>query len=695
VVNREIRPFGTWNSPLSAAYVTRSATRPAFPVVLGDQVWWQESRPDEGGRTTIMRRLDGEAAEELLPVSRSARTRVHECGGRSYLPLRDGPAGSAILFTEYADQRIYRLDLGTCDIIPLTPVPPQPTGYRYADMVLAPDAKNVWCVRESHDADPGDPAARPTVVRDIVAIPLDGGASSDPQLVRHLTGGSDFVACPRPSPGGNWLAWIRWDHPRMPWDGAELCAAPVEANGTIGAPHVLMGGPSESALGPAWRSESELYIASDRSGWWNLYRVDVTGGSPQPLYPRDEEFADWLDLGAQPFAVLGDGRLAVSHGRGVTKLAVLDPDRATLSEVDIPYADWPDGLSADGLIVAGVAGSPSTQPCVVRVDLQTGTAEPVSQGAGIMLCPDYLPSPRAEELTGPSGQPVHAWVYPPASPRFEAPPGELPPYIVFVHGGPTAHVSPVLDMEIAFFTTRGIGVIDVNYGGSTGYGRAYRERLRHAWGIVDVEDAVTAARVLADRGEADGRRMAIRGASAGGWTTLGAVTRSGTFQAGTSYFGICEPLRLLDETHDFESHYLYGLIGDLPAHRNRFTERAPLSHADEVHCPVLLLQGLDDPVVQPVQSELFAKAMARHGIRHAYLAFEGEGHGFRQAETKIACLEAELSFYGQVLGFEPVDIPKIALSPGDDMRKMTRATRTGGTTASPSGQPGSGTGDRK
>jgi dipeptidyl aminopeptidase/acylaminoacyl peptidase len=674
VINREIRPFGTWNSPLSAAHVTRSTNRPSFPMVLDDQVWWQESRPAEGGRTVVMRRPDGGAAEEILPAPRSARTRVHECGGRSYLPLRDGPTGPAVLFTDHADQRLYRLDLHTRGIIPLTPVPPQPAGYRYADMALAPDARHVWCVRESHGTGPADTAARSMVTREIVAIPLDASASSEPGMVRHLVGGSDFVACPRPSPKGSWLAWIRWDHPRMPWDGTELCVAPVADDGTVGVPRVLMGGPDESVLGPAWRSESELYIASDRSGWWNLYQIGVGGNSLRPLYPLDEEFANWLDLGAQPFAVLGDGRLAVSHGRGRAKLAVLEPDRAELSEVDVPYTDWPDGLSADGLVVAGVAGSPYTQPGVVRIDLRTGAAEPLSQRRGELPDPGYLPAPRAEELTGLSGRIVHAWVYPPTNPRFAAPPDELPPYIVFVHGGPTAHVSPVLDLEIAFFTTRGMGVVDVNYGGSTGYGRAYRERLRHAWGVVDVEDAVTAARVLAGRGEADGQRMAVRGASAGGWTALAAVTRSDTFHAGTSYFGISEPLRLLDETHDFESHYLYGLIGDLPEHRSRFIERAPLSHVDEVRCPVLLLQGLDDPVVPPAQSELFAKAMARRGMRHAYMAFEGEGHGFRRAATKITCLEAELSFYGQVLGFEPVEVPKITLSSGDDSHVVSASS---------------------
>jgi dipeptidyl aminopeptidase/acylaminoacyl peptidase len=674
VTDREIRPFGTWTSPLSAAHVAQAVVRLGFPMVLGDQVWWQETRPTENGRTAVMRRVGGNSSEEVLPAPWNARTRVHECGGRSYLPLPGGTAGPAILFTECADQRIYRLDLSTRDVVPLTPVPPRPTGLRYAEMIPSPDATQVWCVRESHAAGSATGlAARAVVTREIVAVPLDGSAASDPDAVRRLVGGSDFLAFPRPSPTGTQLAWIRWDHPRMPWDGTELCVAQVAADGTVGAPQVLMGGPGESVLGPAWPNESELYVASDRSGWWNLYQIGVSGGSPRPLHYLDEEFADWLDLGGQPFAVLGDGRLAVLHGRGGAKLSVLDPCTAELTDVDVPYTDWPDGLAADGLIVAGIAGSRSAPPGVVRVDLCTGAASLLRQERDALPDPAYLPVPRAEELSGPSGRTVHAYVYPPTNPRFAAPPGERPPYVVFVHGGPTAHVSPVLDLEIAFFTSRGIGVVDVNYGGSTGYGRAYRERLRHAWGIIDVEDAVAAATALADRGEADGERLAIRGGSAGGWTTLVAVTSSDAFHAGTSYCGISEPLRLLGETHDFESHYLYGLIGELPAHSSRFAERAPLSHVNEVRCPVLLLQGLDDPVVPPAQSELFAKAMARTGMRHAYLTFEGEAHGFRRSATKIACLEAELSFYGQVLGFEPVGVPELALSSGDGDRCVAPA----------------------
>jgi dipeptidyl aminopeptidase/acylaminoacyl peptidase len=663
VTNPEIRPYGAWTSPLTAARVAQATVRPAFPVVTGGQVWWQETRPGQDGRTTVMRAADG-VPEEILPAPWNARTRVHECGGRSYLPLPSGPAGPAVVFAEHADQRLYRWDLGAREATPLTPVPAVTAALRYADMILAPDGAHLWCVRESHAGPAGQPGPV-SVTREIVAVPLDGSAAADPGAVRRIAGGSDFVASPRPSPAGTHIAWIRWDHPRMPWDGTELCVAPLTADGTADTPCVLLGGPAESVLSPVWRDDSELYGASDRSGWWNLYRIQADGGEPRPLHPRDDEFADWLDLGGQSFAVLGDGRLAVLHGRGEARLSLLDPRTGELTDAGLPYTDWPDGLSADGLIVAGVAGSPAAPPVVVRADLSAGAARTLAQKGGSLPDPGYLPTPHAEELTDQAGRVVHAFVYPPANPRFTGPAGERPPYLVFVHSGPTAHVSPVVNLEIAFFTSRGIGVVDVNYGGSTGYGRAYRERLRYSWGITDVSDAVAAAAALADRGEADGNRLAIRGASAGGWTTLVAVTSSDVFRCGTSYFGISDPLRLIGETHDFESHYLDSLIGELPEHSDRFAERAPISHVDEVRCPVLLLQGLEDPVVPPAQSELFARALARRGLRYAYLAFEGEGHGFRRSATKVACLEAELSFYGQVLGFEPAGVPELVLSGGD------------------------------
>ncbi|GAB3983450.1 prolyl oligopeptidase family serine peptidase [Actinoallomurus acanthiterrae] len=644
---RATAPYGSWSSPISAADVARARLRISFPTIHGDRVWWQETRPEKGGRTTIVR-----SGVDLLPAPWNARTRVNEYGGRSYLPLPDGD----VVFANYEDQRLYRLTPGELPR-PLTPEPAQPTGLRYADFALAPDAQHVWCVCEGHTTG--------GVRRAIVAVPVDGGAADDAQAIRELVSGADFYAFPTPSPEGGHLAWMQWSHPRMPWDGTEIRVAAFDETGSLDRPRTVKGGLSESALAPTWLSESRLYVVSDWPGWWNLYEVGLHGESPQALYPAEEEFAGPLwNLGGRPYAVLDDGRIAVLHGQGDQRLGLYDPETAELVDFDLPYTDWKPQLSGDGTSIVGIAGAPDIPWSVVVVDADSGESKVLRSELDTPPEAAYLPLPRAQELEGPFGRPVHAYVYPPSNPGFQAPEGELPPYVVFVHGGPTDHTTSVLDLEIAYFTSRGVGVIDVNYGGSTGYGRAYRERLRRQWGVVDVEDSVAAAEALIRGGTADPERLAIRGGSAGGWTTLCAVTHSGLFKAGTSYFGISDPQNWLKETHDFESTYLYGLIGPIPGFERTYEERSPIARASEVTCPVLLLQGLDDPVVAPAQSERFAEAMAHKKMPYAYLAFEGESHGFRRADTVVACLEAELAFYGRTLGFEPKDVPSIELTVG-------------------------------
>ncbi|MFL6057101.1 MAG: prolyl oligopeptidase family serine peptidase [Actinoallomurus sp.] len=644
---RATAPYGSWSSPISAADVARARLRLSYPTIHGDRVWWQETRPEKGGRTTIVR-----SGVDLLPAPWDARSRVHEYGGRSYLPLPDGD----IAFANYEDQRLYRLTPGELPR-PLTPEPAQPAGLRYADFALSPDAQHIWCVCEGH-TDAG-------VRRAIVAVPLDGTAAEDAEAIRELASGADFYAFPTPSPDGGHLAWTQWSHPRMPWDGTEVRVAAFDETGALDRPRPVKGGLNESALAPTWLSESRLYVVSDWPGWWNLYEVGLHGESPQALYPAEEEFAVPLwHLGGRPYAVLDDGRIAVLHGQGDQRLGLYDPETAELVDFDLPYTDWTAQLSADGTSIVGIAGAPDIPWSVVVVDADSGEAKVLRSELDAPPEAAYLPLPRAQELEGPFGRPVHAYVYPPSNPAFQAPQGELPPYVVFVHGGPTGHSTSVLDLEIAYFTSRGIGVIDVNYGGSTGYGRAYRERLRRQWGIVDVEDSVAAAEALIRNGAADPDRLAIRGGSAGGWTTLCAVTHTNLFKAGTSYFGISDPQNWLKETHDFESTYLYGLIGPIPGFERAYEERSPIARASEVACPVLLLQGLDDPIVAPPQSERFAEAMARKRMPYAYLTFKGESHGFRRADTVIACLEAELAFYGQTLGFQPKDVAPIELAVG-------------------------------
>lgn len=647
-------PYGSWPSPITAAQIAEGRVRLGFPQVSGTGVWWQEDRPGEGGRTTIMRAGPGGAAEELLPAPWSARTRVHEYGGLSYLPV----AGDSFAFANMSDQRLYLMRAGDPD--PLTPPPPRPGGLRYADFSLSADRAEIWCVREQHRAG--------RVSRAIVAIPLDGSARDDPARVRTLVSGSDFFAYPAPSPDGEYLAWICWNHPHMPWDGTELRVAPIE-DGKPGKSRLLKGSNRESVLAPLWRDSRHLYVATDWTGWWNIYEIGLDGGSPRALYPAEEEFAEppW-QLGARPFAALADGRLVVRHGQGGARLGLLDPETSELADIDSPFTVFAESVSADGMIVTGIGGSPAEPQSVVRFHAGTGDHEVLR--AELTDPPDrrFLPEPVKLELDGPYGRTVHALIFPPKNPEVKGAAGELPPYIVWVHGGPTSHVTERLSLEKAYFTSRGIGIIDVNYGGSSGYGRFYRNRLNREWGVVDVADVIEAARSLARRGLADGARLGIRGGSAGGWTALAAVTTGAAgdpvFAAAVSYYGIADLRALAAHTHDFESRYLDELVGPLPAFDSVYAERAPLGHVTANTCPVLLLQGLEDPVVPPAQSEAIAADLAAHGIRHAYLAFEDESHGFRRTETMIAALEAELSFYGQIMGFEPRNVPQLKITGG-------------------------------
>ncbi len=674
--------FGAWPSPITAAEVARGRVRLSFPRIIGEDTWWQEGRPEEGGRMTVVHCGADGKPRALLPAPWNARTRVHEYGGLSFLPVPraavqprtaggDPPRGHAIVFANYSDQRLYLAGPEAArakETVPPRPLTPDPAaagadglataGLRFADFVLSPDRQEVWCVQERH--------AGGKVTRSIVAVPLDGSAAGNAGAIRQLAAGSDFFAFPTPSPDGRRLAWICWNHPHMPWDGTELRVAAID-NGIAGQGRLVKGNLRESVLAPVWRDNTSLYVATDWTGWWNIYQVGLTGEPPQALFPAEEEFAGPLwQLGARPFAMLADGRLAVLHGRGGQRLGILDPETSELADLNIPFGEFAAGLSASGTVIAGVAGGPSEPLSVVAVDAATGTAAVLRREVTDIPDARYLPVPRQVELEGPYGRIVHALMYAPANPDVTAPAGELPPYVVWVHGGPTANSVGLLDVEKAYFTSRGIGIIDVNYGGSTGYGRLYRERLRRQWGIVDVEDAKAAAVSLAKAGQADRERLAIRGGSAGGWTALAAVTtgaaRDPVFAAATSYYGVGDLRDFAATTHDFESRYLDGLIGPMPGFEAVYLERAPVGHVTDRTCPVLLLQGLDDPVVPPQQAESIAADLAAHGIRHAYIPFEGESHGFRKAESVIASLEAELSFYGQILGFTPPGVPPVRLT---------------------------------
>ncbi|NYI04779.1 S9 family peptidase [Allostreptomyces psammosilenae] len=672
-------PYGTWSSPIGAADVARADGAPGWVAVAGDEIWWDEPRPLQGGRRCVVRALPDGATRDALPPGSNARNRVHEYGGRAWRPVPRGDGkGARLVFTEWADQRLYLHDPdGTAAPRPLTPAPERPAGLRYADLVVVADRDEVWCVRETVTGDrPGD------VLRDIVAVPLDGTAAHDRDAVRPVVRAQRFVVGPRPSPDGRHLAWIGWDHPHMPWDQAELWVAPLRADGTAGPGRRLAGGDGEAVAQAEWRDATTLYAATDPDGWWNLYAIPLDGGPSGNLAARPEEFGGPLwKPGLVWFHVLADGRLLTLHGTGDDRrLGVLDPDGGDIADLPVPAGTvWQPTLDAHGLLAAGVAGAPDRPWEVVRIDLATADVTPPRPPRGDRprradrpgegdrpreADPPHrawLPRPYAASYPGPSG-PVHAHVYPPHSPDHRGPSDTPPPYLVFAHGGPTGGVQMAHDLEVAYFTSRGIGVVEVNYGGSVGYGRAYRERLRENWGVVDVADCAAVARGLAADGLADPDRLAIRGGSAGGWTALASLTSTDAYRGAVSYYGITDPRAWARGTHDFESHYLDGLIGPLPGAEPRYRERSWVARADRASGPALLLHGLDDVIVEPEQSARFAAALRRAGGRCAYLTFPGETHGFRRAETVAAALEAELAFYAEIFGFRapgvrPIDLP--------------------------------------
>ncbi|HEY9497807.1 MAG TPA: prolyl oligopeptidase family serine peptidase [Terrimesophilobacter sp.] len=627
-------PHGSWESPISAASLASSGHAVSGGCFVGSEVWWLEARPTEGGRLAVRRNDANGDPEDVLPTPWNARTRVHEYGGGAWAATDDG----TLVFAEFSDQRLYRLDPGSPVPVPITPAG---SGSRFAELSIV--GSEVLAVRETHAA--GD------LSRDIVAVALDGSG------IRSIVSGSRFLAYPRVSPDGARLAWIAWDHPQMPWDGTELRVGPI-VDGAVAEWRTVMGSATQSVLQPEWADAESLYVSSDLSGWWNLYRVGLDGAA-RALHPVAADIGGPLwQLGARWYAVLADGRLLCARTVGTDTLGVLDPRTGALD--DIPLAlDSVELCAVRGDRVLLVGGGARVAAGLRELELSSGRLRDIRLSVEDLPDDSYLPDAEAMTFTG--ARPVHAFVYRPRNPDFEAEPGELPPFIAVVHGGPTAHSVPVLRLDYAFFTSRGIGVIDINYGGSSGYGREYRERLSGQWGVVDVEDTIAAVRGLADAGVADPARLAIRGGSAGGWTVLAALVSSEVFACGVSYYGVADLRALAEDTHDFEARYLDGLVGALPEAADLYRDRAPINRVDDLSCPVLLLQGLDDPVVPPSQSEAFRSALMRKGIPHAYLAYEGESHGFRRAETIIHSIQAELSFYGQVMGFETPGTPELDL----------------------------------
>jgi dipeptidyl aminopeptidase/acylaminoacyl peptidase len=636
-------PFGSWVSPITAAMVAEGEITLAALAVSGDDAYWLEGRPTEGGRLVLVRRSASGSPQDVTPPGFNVRTRVHEYGGGAFLIH-----GDTVFFSNFDDQRLYRQDREEAPR-PITPEPPTPAALRYADAQATPDGSVLICVRERH--------GEGGVVNELVALPADG--SGEPKVVVM---GNDFYSFPRPSPDGRRLAWTSWNHPNMPWDGTELWAADLAEDGRVSGGRQVAGGPDESIYQPEWSPDGVLHFVSDRTGWWNLYRDGPRG--VEPLMPMEAEFAvpQWI-FDTRTYAFTGDGQIVCRFVEGGIQRLGVTESPGHMRVLDLPYTYFPGSfLWPAGDELWAIAAGPTEAPAVVRVDLATGRTEVIKRSATREVDPGYVSVARPIEFSTGTDARAHALFYPPVNREHGGPAGERPPLVVMSHGGPTSAVPSALDMGIQFFTSRGIGVVDVNYRGSTGYGRAYRDALKGQWGVADVEDCVAAARHLVETGEADGGRLAIRGGSAGGFTTLAALTTRDDFAAGASYFGVGDLGALARDTHKFESRYLDGLVGPYPEAEAIYRERSPVEHVDGLSTPVILFQGLEDVVVPPAQAEQFVEACRRKGIPHAYLAFEGEQHGFRRAETIARSLEAELSFYGQIMGFEPADeIPRVPI----------------------------------
>ena len=617
--------YGSWESPITAASIVAGAATITEVVVDGDDIWWLEIRPSEGGRGVVLRRDPDGNVVEVTPPAANVRTRVHEYGGGAWW-VHDG----TLIYCDLADQQLRRLDRGGALRVLTADV-----RSRYADGRVTADGAWYVCVRERH---PQGAASAADVQNEIVAVALDGSAR-----VEVLVSGPDFVACPRPGPDGRTLVWLQWDHPDMPWDGTALWSAEITANPSgVGAPVLvaprrLAGGRDESLTDLQWAPTGALHVVSDRTGWWNLYRVDLATGALTGVQTGEFEIGGpmWV-FGQSSYACTADGRVVTDHD-----IAHVMSDPTCIR------------ACGDAVVVAGATWSRETH--VVQIDAD-GSVTTVRAARDLGLDPAYVPPPEPITFpTGDAGAVAHAWFYAPANPRHAGPSDARPPLVVMAHGGPTGAARRSLHLPIRYWTSRGFAVVDVDYRGSTGYGRTYRHALDGGWGIADVEDVVAAAQFLAARGDVDPERLLVRGGSAGGYTVLCALTFHDVFAAGASLYGIADLEALARDTHKFEARYLDRLVAPYPAQRDVYVARSPIHHTDLLSAPMIILQGADDRVVPANQAEMMASALRDKGVPYAYLLFPGEGHGFRRAENIVRALEAELSFYAQLFGFTPAD----------------------------------------
>lgn len=624
-------PFGAWRSPITAERIAAGSLRLGAVALEADAVYWLEGRAAEGGRSVLMRCASDGHVQALTPAPFNVRTGAHEYGGGAYRVARD-----TVWFVNFADQRVHVQRRGEPPR-PLTPEGP----WRYADLIHDARRRRLIAVRETHQ-DGGEPAS--------TLVSLDTAMDS----ARVLAAGHDFYSSPCLSPDGRHLAWLCWDHPRMPWDGTELWVAAIDGSSALGPATRVAGGPDESVFQPQWAADGALCFVSDPGGWWNLYCW--RGDAVSPLCPMQAEFGQpqW-QFGMSTYGFDATGAVVCAYCTGgVWRLARLDRNGGRLQPMELPYTQLQD-VRVSGHRAAFLAGAPDRPTAVVTLDLASGRPVVLREATTLDFDSGYVSRPDRVTFPTGGGEAAHGFLYLPRNPAHRAAAADRPPLIVVVHGGPTGAASDALHLPTQFWTSRGFAVLDVDYRGSTGYGRAYRRLLQGQWGIADVEDCVNGARHLVATGQVDAHRLAIRGSSAGGYTVLAALAFHEVFRAGASYYGVSDLEALARETHKFESHYMDWLLGPYPAARDTYRARSPIRHAERLSCAVIFFQGLDDKVVPPNQAHRMVSALERRGLPVAYVPFEGEQHGFRRSETLRRALEAELYFYGRIFGFRPAD----------------------------------------
>lgn len=618
----EAKPYGSWDSPITSSMIVESAIRLGDIILDDEDVYWNEIRPEEKGRSVIVRWKGGQC-QDVLSEPYNARTRVHEYGGYAFTVRHN-----KLYFSNFNDQGFY-CSSHDGDIQPLV----VEKGKRFANPIFDDKQEVIYAIEEEHRSEHD-------VVNRLVKI------GKDVEVVHE---GHDFYSMPALHPNGTHLAFLSWDHPKMPWDGTTLYVGRLSDEGLLVDIKAVAGGENESIFQPMWSKDGTLYYVSDRSGWWNIYQEN---GECQ--CPMEGEFGQplWV-FGMENYGFLEDGRIATVYTvKGTDYLGIIDPKSKSLEKVDLPFTSY-GSFKVAGNHLYFTAASPNEMRVLAKYDTDSKALEIIRKSKELSVDAGYLSLPETVEFPTENSQTAYGFFYPPKNKDFEG--TDVPPLIVKSHGGPSARIAPILNLEIQYWTSRGFGVLDVNYGGSTGYGREYRERLRKNWGVVDVNDCINGALFLAKTGRVDRNRMAIKGGSAGGYTTLAALTFRDVFKAGASYYGVTDLEALAADTHKFEARYLDGLIGPYPQEKKRYTALSPIHHTDKLSCPVILLQGAEDKVVPPAQAEMMFNALSKKKIPVAYVLFEGEQHGFRMAENIKKALDYELYFYGKIFEFTPSD----------------------------------------